>query len=472
MHTPKTINPQWRQRAVIFSALLILALGIGCGGGASTMANGNPILPGGATMMQVNIGDAPADRVVSFEATVGPIILTSSSGKTVTVLSAARRIELSHLAETAEPLVLANLPQDTYSSASVMVSNPEITFLSSTGAMSTLEPVINQTVTVNFTPALSVNSGAMVLHLDLNIANSLNFDAQGNVTGVKFGPSSFSLTLSAVGPEDEQDPDTGEMEDVRGIVSLVSGTSFTINVGQNGSSLVFTTDANTRFDEGASLATLLNMIVKVEGSTKPDGTLYAKEVEGTEDASGAELDGLVTSVQGNPAAQLSFTAQDGSGNGVDNEIGASLTADVSQAQYRIDATHIDSSGLGGLPSTIFPFDATTVHAGQRVELASSGGFSGRSLSAAMVSLRQQALVGTVSGLSGPSAPATFTLTLPPDSAFAKLAAATAVTVFWQPGTDVHELTGVHNGDSIRVRGLAFFSGSGVNLIASRIGHTD
>jgi len=32
--------------------------------------------------------------------------------------------------------------------------------------------------------------------------------------------------------------------------------------------------------------------------------------------------------------------------------------------------------------------------------------------------------------------------------------------------------GVHNGDSIRVRGLTFFSGSGVNLIASRIGHAD
>ncbi|HTM87768.1 MAG TPA: hypothetical protein VL155_06180, partial [Terriglobales bacterium] len=63
--------------------------------------------------------------------------------------------------------------------------------------------------------------------------------------------------------------------------------------------------------------------------------------------------------------------------------------------------------------------------------------------------------------------------LPPDSAFAKLSASPAVTVFWQPGTDVHEMTnGVHNGDSIRVRGLAFFSGSGVNLIASRIGHAD
>jgi hypothetical protein len=88
----------------------------------------------------------------------------------------------------------------------------------------------------------------------------------------------------------------------------------------------------------------------------------------------------------------------------------------------------------------------------------------------MVSLHQQTLVGTVSALSGPAAPATFTLTLPSDSAFAKLSGAATVTVFWQPGTGLHDLnSGLHNGDSVRVRGLVFFSSTGGSLIASRIG---
>ena len=460
---------QWRYLTLAALAML-LAASIGCGGGgSSTMPPA--VSPANASLMQVNIGDAPADRVVSFEATVGPITLNSSSGSSVTVLSGTRRIEVSHLAETAEPLVLVNVPQDTYTSAKIVVSNPEVTFLNSTGTMTTLEPVLSQTITVTFGSPLMVSGSATVLHLDLNLANSLSFDAQGNVTGVSFGPSSFALSLSAIAPENQQSPENGEMEDVTGVVSLVSGGSFTLNVGQGGTPLVFTTDANTRFDEGASLATLMNMIVKVEGTTKADGTLYAKEVEGMEDGHGADVDGLVTSVQGNPASQLSVMAQDGSGSGVDDShIGVTLTADVSQAQFRVDTSNVDTSGLGSLPSSTFPFDGATVHAGQRVQLASSGALSGTTITAASVSLRQQTLVGTVSALSGPAAPATFTLTLPSDSAFAKLSGAAAINVFWQPGTDLHDLNnGLHNGDSVRVRGLVFFSSTGVNLIASRIG---
>ena len=467
-----TVSP--RGQSFIFASvmLLILALAASCGGGSGAMGpGGNLVAPNNASMMQVNIGDAPADRVVSFEATVGPITLTSSSGSMVPVLSSTRRIELSHLAETAQPLVLANVPQGAYTSATIVVSNPEVTFLNSVGSLSTLEPALKQTVTVNFSSPLMVSAGATVLHLDLSLANSLIFDAQGNVTGVSFGAPSFLFSISAVASENQQDPDNGAMEDVTGVVSLVSGTSFTLSFGSGQTPLVFTTDANTRFDEGASLATLQNMIVKVEGTTKPDGTLYAKEVEGREDGNGADVNGVITSVQGNPASQFSLLVQDGSGTGVDDSrIGSSLTADVSQAQYRVDTSNLDTSGLGGLPSATFPFDAASVRAGQRVQLESSSGLSGTSLAVSMVSLRQQSLVGTVSAMSGTAAPATLTLTLPSDSAFAKFSGAAAVTVYWQPGTDLHELAnGIHNGDSIRVRGLVFFGPSGANLIAGRIG---
>jgi hypothetical protein len=71
-------------------------------------------------------------------------------------------------------------------------------------------------------------------------------------------------------------------------------------------------------------------------------------------------------------------------------------------------------------------------------------------------------------LSG-TAPTTFTLTVATDSAFAMLAGSTTVTIFWQPGTDVHNLAhALTNGDAVRVRGLLFFTGSGINMIARRI----
>lgn len=455
----------------VSTVLAMVLFSVGCGSSMSTGTN-----PGGSSMSaaQIKMGDAPADRVVSFEVSAGPITMTPSGASAVTVLSSSRRIELTHLSGTSEPLAVLNVPQGSYTSMSIMVSNPEVTFVNSAGVLVELQPTLNQSVTVNFSPALTVGAGASVVNIDLNLANALTFDAQGNVTGVSLAATSFSVSTSAVAAQAQQEDDDGELEDTTGTVTGVSGTSFTITVGQNGISLTFTSDSNTQFKDGASLATMTNMLVNVEGSTNPDGTLYAREVEGIENNSGVELEGLISQVTGNPATQLSVVAQDGTGSGMnDTKVGNVMTIDVSNAQYKVDQGNIDTSGIGGLPSSPnFPFDATTVHAGQRVETESASSMSGNSFAADKVKLRQQGLTGTVSGLAGPASagPLTFTLTVASDSAFAILSGKTTLTVFWQPGTDLHNLSSVNNGDTVQVRGLVFFTGSAFNMIARRIGH--
>ena len=183
-------------------------------------------------------------------------------------------------------------------------------------------------------------------------------------------------------------------------------------------------------------------------------------------------DGIFTGGSQFPPSPLArvLVADDGSGSGMDDsKTGSSLTADVSGAGYKVSTSNIDTSGIGGLPSPPnFPFDAFTVHAGQRVEIESHSSVSGSSLVAEKVKLQQQALSGTVSGLSG-TAPTTFMLTVASDSAFAMLSGSTSVTVYWQPGTDLHDLQhALANGDSVRVRGLLFFTGTKFNMIARRI----
>lgn len=449
--------------------IAVLLLATGCSGGGMNAGQITGVTPAAT---QLKIGDAPADRVVSFEVSVGPITLTPTSGSPVTVLTNPRRVELTHLSGTSEPLALLNIPQGSYNSMQITVSNPEVTFLNSTGTPVELKPPFNQAITINFSPAITISPSASVLNIDLNVANSLTFDAQGNVTGVSLGAASFTVTTSAVAGEDQQEDEDGELEDTVGMVTAVNGNSFTLTVGQNGASLTLTTDANTEFDDGATLATLLNMIVKVEGVTRPDGTLYAKEAEGIENNNGAELEGLVNQVTGNPATQFTLVAQDGTGNGVTNsQIGTPITINVAGAQYRVNQGKVDTSGIGNLPSAPnFPFDATTIHAGQRVEVESSGGMAGTAFTAEKVKLDQQALKGTVSGLQGATSagPVTFTLTVPSDSAFAMLSGQTTVKVFWQPGTDLHNLASVNNGNTVRVRGLVFFTGTSFNMIARRI----
>jgi Domain of unknown function (DUF5666) len=435
----------------------------GAGGGGSLMA---------AT--QVRMGDAPADRVLVFEVTVGPISLTPSTGAAVTVLSGTRRIELTHNSGTNEPLALLNVPQGTYTGGMITVSHPEIVFINNLGAVVKLEPTFNQAVNVTFTPPITVGANASFVNIDLNLANSLTFDQQGNVTGVNVSGASFTFSSSTVAAEreNEEEPEDGELEDTTGTVKSVSGNSFTLTVATTGTELTFTTDSNTEFNDGASLATMMpNTVVTVEGLTRADGTLYAKEVEGVENENGSELDGLILLVNppGGPATQLSFVADDGSGNGMDDtKVGSTFTADVTGANYQVSTGNIDTSGIGGLPSTPdFPFDASTVHAGQRVEVESLSSSSADSLTAEKVKLVQQTLSGTVSGVSGSAT--TFTLTVAADSAFAIASGATSVTVHSQPKTDVSNLPhALANGDLVRVRGLVFFTGSQFNMIARRI----
>ena len=454
----------------LFAAGLLL-VALGCGGGANNSGGGGGGGGASTTATQVRMGDAPADRVIAFEVTVGPIILTPSSGAAVTVLSTTRRLELTHLSGTNEPLALLKVPQGSYTSATLTVASPEVVFINNLGQIVKLQPTFSEAVTVNFSPAFTVGASAPVVNIDLNVANSLSFDALGNVTGVNISGSSFGLSTATVAAaENEQEPENGELEDMTGTVSSVSGTSFVLLAGMAGTSLTFTTDANTEFKDGATLATMANTVVTVEGVTRSDGTLYAKEVEGVESAAGMEAEGLISQVTGNPATQLIFVADDGSGSGMDDsKTGSSLTADVSGAGYKVSKGNIDTSGIGGLPAPPnFPFDGSTVHAGQRVEIESGSAMSGTSVVAEKVKLNQQALSGTVSGLSG-TAPTTFTLTVAADSAFAMLSGSTTVTIYWQSGSDLHNLAhALTNGDAVRVRGLLFFTGSKFNMIARRI----
>jgi Domain of unknown function (DUF5666) len=459
----------------IMALLIVFAtavFAVGCGSSMAGTATTPTPTATPQTKIQVKIGDAPAARVIAFEVTVGPITLTDDTGNATTVLSKTQRIELSHLSGTNEPLSLLNIPQGSYKSAAITVSSPEVTFINSAGSTQKIEPVLNQSIVINFSPSLAIGGSSAIVSIDVNVANSLTFDAQGNITGVNLNASSFSFVSSIVAQEDRQGHDDGELEDTTGTVTAINGTSFNLTVSGTGAQLTFTTDNKTEFEDGTSLSTLtVNSIVTVEGSTRSDGSLYARKVEGIENENGAEVEGLITSVTGSPATSLTFVTDHGTGSGMDDaKVGDTATADVSNARFEVKTGDIDTSSIGNLPSSEFPFDASSVHPGQRVEVESHDAMTGMTLGAEKVRLQQQALVGSVSGLSGTtlSGPATFTLKLPTDSAFSILSGQSTVHVLWQPGTDLHGLTAISNGDSIRVRGLVFFNGSTATIIARRI----
>jgi hypothetical protein len=141
------------------------------------------------------------------------------------------------------------------------------------------------------------------------------------------------------------------------------------------------------------------------------------------------------------------------------------------SKFRVKQGNLDFNGLNNVgSSTTFPFDASTIHAGQRIEVDTDTTIpaAGGTITAEKVNLQQQTLTGSVSAVSGSNAPRTITMTVASDSAFATVSGILTVTVFDQSKSD-HRMMTVNVGDRIRVRGLVFFTAvNQANMIARRI----
>jgi hypothetical protein len=448
----------------IFALAALIALASGCGGGGSSIgANPTPTPAAGANSAQVRFGDAPADSVIAFEVSVSSLSLTpTGGGAAVSVaIPANNRIELTHASGKFEPFMAGNLPQGTFSAANLTLANSELTFLSSTGTAVHINGPASASITVPLSPNLTIGSSPLVLNIDVNVAASIT-TAAGVVNGIAFTPASFNITAKAPGVGNQQDDD-GEIEDVQGTVTAVNGSSFTFKVGQTGSLMTFNTDGTTEFKDGVtSVAGLLNQVVTVEGFTRADGSLFAKEIEGLESSNGAEVEGLITAISG---TTLTVNAQDGIGNGFDNtKIGASFSVNIAglnASKFRVKA----GNGFGGgLPSATFPFDATTIHQGQRIEVDTDVTVppANGAISPDRINLQQQGVSGVVAN----TAANTFDIDLATDSALRTISGQTVVHVTKTTSTDSR--VAVANGGSVQVRGLLFWNGTSWQMIARRI----
>jgi len=454
--------------ALIMSFLLLL----GCGGGTSSSQNPNP--QPNTTALQVNLGDAPSDRLVAVSMTIGSMTLTNGSGGTVTVVSSSTPVEMMHLMGTVEPISLMNVPQGTYSGATVNISSATVLYMDPTTMQLVQKSVPGaMAANVNFSPRLTLGASPMVLNLDMNMASSVSIDNSGNVTMTPTMTASMNPCCTG----NSQGPQNGGMEHMTGTVMSFSGSSFTMSMMQSSQNISVTTGSGTQFEGMGGMGGMSNgMIVMVDAKMQSDGTFMAQKVESMMAMSGGSMaDGLVTSLTGSPVTQLTLGTMDGTGSGMmGSELAGTLTVNVSPtAVFNIDSDNVDMSNLPFTPT----FDGTTVFKGQRVEAVSSTGMmsgggmggmmGGGTINASEIDLEQQGLSGNVSGYTG-AAPATFTLTLPADSAFTTMTGSTTVTVFQQAGTELWGMTGISNGSTVHVRGLLFFDAGTYKFVAGRI----
>lgn len=481
---------------------------VGCGGGNSATLvpppTPTPATPTG--LVQLRVGDAPADQLINFEITIAsPIVATLATGEKVNATLGNNRIELSHTAGKLEPLLTLSLPQGTYKSIDIGILDPAVTYIYThafkSGSLSAFKgPELvskdfpgNQTVMLIFDPPVTVGSDASIANLEVNLANSLVFnpDDGQEITGVNFTPASFTFTKNAIAPPDSQQHMTGELESVWGTVSAISGnTVLVLNAGQSGAVLQIATDSSTQFhDSLKGINDTVGRLIEVEGFTQSNGTMVAREVELLASSNGASIEGVVLDSGdslvntnalnlGHQASSFTMLAQDALGNGSRNDdVGWTFTVHtdyLTSSAYEVDYGKCDWSGLGTpVPGPLFPFDAAHIFPGQRVGVTTSsvlpnGDFT--NFTATGVYLEQQAVTGTIiyyhspeqkesTALSG-YAGAWFVLRLPDDSYVHTLSGRSFVLVYQGAAADLELLPSntsktLGTGSIVRVRGLMF-----------------
>jgi Domain of unknown function (DUF5666)/Domain of unknown function (DUF4382) len=449
------------------SLSLMTACGGGSGSSGSAVAPAAPTPTGptpssGTTTALVNVSDSPSDRVVTFELTIESIALISSDGSQVTLQSSPGRVEITRIAASAVPFVITSIPQGTYTGATLVVSAPDVVYIDNTGnPVKRQDPSSRSTVTSTFAPALQVGAQPVVLTVDFDVHQTLLIDPVRATVTMK--PVLSIAHSNVAANQDAQTIEDGAFESVVGQVTALSANSFTISVSGSDCTMTFNTSSATKFDhDTAAGGVVINDIVQVEGRTSADGSVLATEVE-IVSANGTVVEGVVSAASGSPVTSFEVVVQDGSGSGGNSiQTGSTATAKVPPGtDFRVDAGNINLSGL-----TLPTFSAASLSSGQQVEAESDGAVVNGAFTATSVKLQQQALVGSISAVSG----AQFTLTLPDDSAFSLLTGKSTFHVLEQQNTELVNGVVMSPGATLLVRGLIFFDpAQGVfTMVAGRI----
>jgi len=432
--------------SVVFALLLT-----GCGSGNNTLT----ATPGSGNVT-IQTGDAVNDQVVKFEMTISSITLTgvSPTATTANLVSKPGEVEFVHQAGTLEPFTLANVPAGTYSGATITVSDPDVTVVNA--GVPTKIPATLSSTTINVTFASNITVGAtpLFINFDLDLANSITLNG-APPTSATVDPK-FNVSSSAVAPnQGDEDDDDGENNDIHGSVKSINAPNFTVTTSTT--DITFATNANTKFKDGMNSLSDLRVgdIVEVDSVTQSDGTKLATHIGRESDNQGEELEGIISTVTGSPATDITIAHQVDSSNDPNPPTTVDITLNANtQFTVRPDSLNI---------STLPAFDASNIGKGQRIEADADG--TTNPIVASKLKLREQALFGTVAASPAPTASG-FTLTLSSTSAFATLSGTTSIPVTIVNGTNLQVTPTA--GATVRVRGLVFFNAGTYTMVATRV----
>ena len=272
-----------KDKITLFSLTLMSAamlLVAGCSNGSSMSSTIPANTPTGPAFV---VGtDAPMASVTSFMVQLQSVNAIDANGNSVPLISGTPTVDFARYNGLQTLLDLNNVPVGTYTSVTVTLgSSATLSYLNMpmTGAptIQTMPATLtSQTATVTLAhPIVVANGGAPVgLHMDFNLAKSIQVDANNQITGTV----TPTFTMDGVGVDD-----SGAYVDeyTSAVVSVdASGQSFVVQ-GTHGDQITVSVSGQTEWDGDASLSSLTtSSIVQISGKLdKVAGTLDADEVE-------------------------------------------------------------------------------------------------------------------------------------------------------------------------------------------------
>ncbi|MGA2100449.1 MAG: DUF4382 domain-containing protein [Candidatus Sulfotelmatobacter sp.] len=365
----------------VLLALTMIGLGCGSSSKSSTLSqntSGNVFLTG---------EDAPLSSVVSFNVTLNSVTL-NGSGTTATVLSTPTTVDFARLLGLRSPLAFNSVAAGTYTSATIVLASPVITYVDMTQtppALNTINGTFpnNQnpyTVTVNFpTPMVVTGNGLAGLKMDMDIRQSLAVDSNGQVTGAVTPVIYVKATKAS-------DPD-GQVTDLMGgLVSVNASNNSFVLQGPYGRQLTIDVGNSTLFNSGWNINDMAApAFVAVQGYFQADGSLMATGVEVITTAH-SFISGRVLAETTNSSGQVqNITMWVG-------ETGADMVSDVDTIQT-VDVSAVTTYDICFMDNmlTNAVFNDTSVVVGQRIFIG--GSYVSSVFTPAMISLRLQGVYG-------------------------------------------------------------------------------
>src|SRR5712664_28485 len=323
---------------IVFAALLLLSVAlVSCSGSPKSPCTTNCV--GGTATLSVTMTAAPLTpppntNLLSFIVDVNTITLTSSTGTNVNIPlnNTSFSVDLTKLQSDSAFLgTSATVPAGSYTSMSVSLSSPVVTFCTQTagntgcasGSVTTISgataaPKIN---TAPFPLTLTANQKTG-LAVTLNIGNALTVNTSQVVTAVNLGAANV---LSANNlPSASSSLAAGHLdfvEDVTGVVTAANAAtqSVTVKTATRGSltaiansSTVFSPNC-TAFNLSLSFSSCIaqGQVASLDTVLNSDGTFTLLEYDPLATATGDWVEGIVTGVvSSSPSTQFQIITND------------------------------------------------------------------------------------------------------------------------------------------------------------------